>query len=375
MKNKLPLWVGGTLVVYWGLFLILQLCHKDQDFSELENRKLASKPSFTTATLLNGTFGDDFETYIADQFPLRNSFISLKSESERILQKKENNGVFLGKDGYLLQDFNTPDMDRAMTNAGYVNAIAENFNVYVALAPTATKVLEDKLPSFAGPYDEGQYISDFYSALSDKVHKVKILETLQAQLESGEQLYYKTDHHWTTLGAYYAYTSFCKEAGLTPKPLSDFNIETVSHNFYGTLFSKGNFTFIEPDDLQIFYPKEENPVTVTYEVEEKTTDSLYEYSHLETKDKYSVFLDNNHPLIHIQSSVKNGKKILIIKDSYANSFIPFLTTNYEDIYVLDLRYANMPIQTFANEHGIKDILLLYNVQNFSAEGKLSLLLR
>ncbi|MBP3886818.1 MAG: hypothetical protein J6F30_04075 [Cellulosilyticum sp.] len=375
MKNKLPLWVGGTLVVYWGLFLILQLCHKDQDFSELENRKLASKPSFSTETLLNGTFGDDFETYIADQFPLRNSFISLKSESERLLQKKENNGVFLGKDGYLLQDFDTPDMDRAMTNAGYVNAIAENFNVYVALAPTATKVLEAKLPSFAGPYDEGKYISDFYSALSDKVHKVNILETLQDQLDSGQQLYYKTDHHWTTLGAYYAYTSFCKEAGLTPTPLSDFDIETVSHDFYGTLFSKGNFTFIEPDDLQIFYPKEENPVTVTYEVEDKTTDSLYEYSHLETKDKYSVFLDNNHPLIHIQSAANNGRKILILKDSYANSFIPFLTANYEDIYVLDLRYANMPIQTFANEHGIKDILLLYNVQNFSSEGKLSLLLK
>ena len=375
MKNKLPLWVGGTLVVYWGLFLILQLCHKDQDFSELENRKLASKPSFSMETLLDGKFGDDFETYIADQFPLRNSFISLKSESERVLQKKENNGVFLGKDGYLLQDFEKPDMDRAMTNAGYINAIAENFNVYVALAPTATKVLEAKLPSFAGPYDEGKYISDFYSALSDKVHKVNILETLQDQLDSGQQLYYKTDHHWTTLGAYYAYTSFCKEAGLTPTPLSDFDIETVSHDFYGTLFSKGNFTFIEPDDLQIFYPKEEKPVTVTYETEGKTTDSLYEYSHLETKDKYSVFLDNNHPLIHIQSSVENGRKILILKDSYANCFIPFLTANYEDIYVLDLRYANMPIQTFASEHGIEDILLLYNVQNFSAEGKLSLLLR
>lgn len=375
MKNKLPILVGGTLIAYWGVFLALQFCHQDQDFSELENRYLASKPSFSTSTLLDGTFGEDFETYIADQFPLRNSFIALKSESERILQKKENNGVFLGKDGYLLQDFETPDMDRAETNANYINSLAENFNVYIALAPTATKVLEDKLPDYASPYDEGQYISDFYAALSDNVHKVPILETLQAQLDSGEQLYYKTDHHWTTLGAYYAYTSFCETAGILPTPLSDFDIETVSDDFYGTLFSKGNFTFIEPDSLQIFYPRVENQLSVNYEGSGTTTDSLYEYSHLEVKDKYSVFLDNNHPLIQIKTSVDNDRKLLIIKDSYANCFIPFLTAHYGEIYVLDLRYANMPIQTFANENHIDDIMLLYNVQNFSAEGKLSLLLK
>ena len=375
MKNKLPLWVGGSFIAYLALFFIFQLLHKEQSFSELENRTLATKPTFSFETLLDGSFGNDFETYIADQFPLRENFIALKANSERTLQKKENNGVFLGADGYLLQDFDTPDMERAYRNASYINSLAEHFNVYMALAPTATKVLEDKLPLFASPYDEGQYISDFYSALSDYVHKVPILETLQNQVAIGKQLYYKTDHHWTTLGAYYAYESFCETAGIVPTPLERFNIETVTEDFYGTLFSKGNFTFIQPDSLQIFYPKEENSLSVTYALSENSTDGLYEYSYLNSKDKYSIFLDGNHPLIRIQTSVQNGRKLLILKDSYANCFIPFLTTHYEEIQIVDLRLANFPIQTYATENDIDDILLLYNVQNFSAEGKLSLLLK
>ena len=375
MKNKLALWVGSTFTIYLAIFFILQMIHKDKTFSELENRNLATLPTFSMETLLNGSFGTDFETYIADQFPLRDSFIALKSNSERTLQKKENNGVYLGADGYLLQHFDTPDMNRAYKNASYINSIAEHFNVYMALAPTATKVLEDKLPKFASPYDEGKYISDFYAALSSKVHKVPVLETLQSYVDTGNQLYYKTDHHWTTLGAYYAYTSFCKEAGITPTPLTDFDIETVSDAFYGTLFSKGNFTFIKPDSLQIFYPQFANKLSVSYELSEDPIEGLYAYDTLKTKDKYSVFLDGNHPLLRIQTSVKNGRRLLILKDSYANCFIPFLTQHYEEIQVIDLRMANMPIQTYATENQIDDILLLYNVQNFSAEGKLSLLLK
>lgn len=375
MKNKYAIGVGITFVLYLSLFFCLKLIHEDQVFSELENRNLMSKPSFSLETLLDGQFTSDYETYIADQFPLRADFISLKANSEKLFQKKENNGVYLGSDGYLLQDFTSPDMERATKNAEYINLLAENFNVYMALAPTATKINENKLPLFATPYNESEYITDFYGKLSSKVHKVPILETLQKKAPSNEQLYYKTDHHWTTLGAYYGYTAFCETVGIKSLPLSDFTIETVSNTFYGSLFSKGNFTFIHPDEVQIFYPKTPNPVTVTYEATNKTTDSLYALEYLALKDKYSLFLDGNHPVIHINSSVQNGRKLLIVKDSYANCFIPFLTAHYEEIYVFDLRLANMPLSTFAREHQIQDILMLYNVQNFSAEGKLSLLLR
>lgn len=373
MKQKLPFIMGITFVFYIFTFFGLQLLAKDKTFSELENRNLSTKPTFTLPGLLDGSYGESFETYIADQFPFRNQFISTKAYSELLLQKKDNNGVYIGEDGYFLQDFDTPDLDLAAKNAGYINELAKEFTVYVGLAPTATKVLEDKLPNYATPYDEATYISSFYNELSDQVTKLDLLNTLKNHKE--ESIYYKTDHHWTTLGAYYAYTTFCHAADLVPLSLEDFKIEEVSDAFYGTLFSKGNFSFATPDTIQIFHPKQAETLEVTYEATGKTTSTLYEYSHLNTKDKYSVFLDNNHPLIKIKTSVKNGRKLLVIKDSYANSFIPFLTQHYEEIQVIDLRLMNVPVATFAKEAGISEVLLLYNVQNFSVEAKLSLLLK
>lgn len=371
MKSKLPVVLGVTFIFYIFGFFGLKIVAKDQSSSELENRNLAGKPDFTVEGLLDGTFANDFETYIADQFPLRNSFISLKSNSERLLQKKENNGVYIGKDDYFLQKFEAPDMKLAANNAGYISELAKSFDVYVALAPTATKVLEDKLPLFADTYDEGIYIHDFYNLLSENVHKVPLLNMLQ--LHKSEELYYKTDHHWTTLGAYYGYVAFCETAGLTPLALDDFNVETVTDSFYGSLFSKGNFTFASPDSIQIFYPKNASEIKVTFEATGVTTDSLYTMDHLETKDKYSLFLDNNHPLVRIETGVKNGKKLMVVKDSYANCFVPFLTAHYEEIQIIDLRLLSMPLKTYAAENHINDILVLYNVQNFSSEGKLSLL--
>lgn len=371
MKLKSSMTMGITFIIYIAGFFTLQILSPDKTFSELENRNLATAPTFTKETLLDGTYGTDFETYIADQFPLRNTFISLKSYSELALQKKDNNGVYIGKDGYFLQDFKTPDLTLAAKNAAYINAFAKDFNVTMLLSPTATKVLADHLPPYATPYDEGKYIEDFKAQLSADVHFVPVLDLLSAK--KAEPIYYKTDHHWTTLGAYYAYTAFCDTVGLTPLSLSDFNIEDASTDFYGTLFSKGNFTFAKPDTLQLFYPKEPVDVEVTYVATDKVTNSPYELSHLETKDKYSVFLDNNHPLITIKTSVENGKKLLILKDSYANSFVPFLMNHYEEIHILDLRLLNMPIRTYAKENNIEDVLFLYNVQNFSTEAKLSLL--
>lgn len=368
---KLKIAMGATLVAYVFGFFTLQVFATDKTFSELENRDLASAPTFTKKAFLSGSYGEDFEKYIADQFPLRNNFISLKAYSELALQKKDNNGVFIGRDHYFLQDFAGPDTTLLDKNAAYINEFAKNFNVYMMLSPTSTKVLSYKLPAYAVPYDEGTYIHDFYRQLSNDVYKINVLDTLLDK--NTEDIYYKTDHHWTTLGAYYAYTEFAKSAGFTPLSLNDFNIIDASSEFYGTLFSKGNFTFAKPDTIQIFEPKEKVDVEVTYVATNTISNSLYAYSHLDTKDKYSVFLDGNHPLITIKTGIKNGKKLLVIKDSYANSLVPFLTNHYEEIHIMDLRLLNMPITTYATQNGIKDVLFLYNVHGFNTEAKYSLL--
>ncbi len=371
MKHSFHKIMVLSFVLYIGGFLVLQIALPDKDFSELENRTLVTRPSFTMEGLLEGSFGRDFEKYIADQFPARNQFIAMKSASEKVLQKTENNGVYIGDRDYFLQKFEQPDEELMHKNQGYINLLANEKNLYFLLAPTATKIYEDYLPPFATPYDERVYMEAFYAGLEDSVHIVEAYEALKSQQE--DALYYKTDHLWTTLGAYYAYTAFCESYGIEALPLEAFDREVVSDAFYGSLFSKGNFVFAKPDAIELFYPKEENPLSVYYVSNDQTVDSLYEMSHLEKKDKYSVFLDNNHPMIQIKTSVANNKKLLVIKDSYANALIPFLTQHFEEIHVLDLRFLNLSIPTYMEQEGIEDLLMLYNVQNFSKENKFGLL--
>ncbi|MEG0711563.1 MAG: DHHW family protein, partial [Niameybacter sp.] len=149
MRRSFQIVMTLSFVTYIGGFFALQLITKDKTFSELENRTLATKPKFTTQKFFDGTYGREVETYIADQFPVRDEFIAIKSNTERLLQKKENNGVYIGKDDYFLQKFETPDLELMKKNIDYINKFGENFNLYFMLAPTATKVYEDKLPNYA----------------------------------------------------------------------------------------------------------------------------------------------------------------------------------------------------------------------------------
>ncbi len=360
-----------SFIVYIGGFFVWQFLGEDKTFSPLENRNLAQMPKITQETFLSGAFGEDFEKYIADQFPGRDTFIAMKAQTERVLQKKDNNGVYIGADDHFLQMFDTPDMEMAAKNVNYINTFAENFNLHFMLVPTATKIHEDKLPPFATPYDEKVFADYFQEGFSDDVKWVDAYHTLQAHAD--ESIYYKTDHHWTTLGAYYGYTAFCESYGIEPLALADFERIPSGGPFYGSLFSKGNFTFATPDTLEIFEHK--NPVTVTldYPMSEKTSESLYDLSFLEEKDKYSVFLGGNDPLVTIETSVQNGKKLVVIKDSYANAMLPFLVHHFETIHVLDLRFVNMSIADYMREHDMTDVLMLYNIQNFEAVTKLSVL--
>ena len=292
-------------------------------------------------------------------------------QTELLLQKKDNNGVYIGKDNYFLQTFEAPDRELVARNANYINQFAGSFNVYMMLAPTATKVHEDKLPAFATPYDEEVFRGAFEEMLTESVHNVPLYEALKAHGE--EAIYFKTDHHWTTLGAYYAYEAFCESYGIEALPLDAFEVVAESDAFYGSLFSKGNFTFAKPDTITLYTPVSPNPLEVTYVNENHTTNSLYDLSFMEEKDKYSAFLGGNHPIIEIKTSVANGQKLALIKDSYANAMLPFLVQHFEEVYVIDLRFLNMPIADYLRDKGVSDVAMVYNIPNFATVNRLSLL--
>lgn len=361
MKKKFEWLMVISFVAYIFSLAILFIIIEDKSFSEIENRNLSKMPKFTIKSLLSKEFEDEFETYVSDQFPLRNNFISIKSYSEYLLLKKENNGVYIAKDDYFIEKFETPDEEVMGKIAKYINDFSKNYNTYCLAAPTSITVNKDKLPYFVDGELEENVLNEFYSLLDESITPIDITDVLKDK--HNEYLFYKTDHHWTTLGAFYAYKEFCNTVGIEPKNESDYNIDKVTSSFYGTLFSKGNFKFAKPDDIFLYNLKEQNPIEVNYVFNEKITDTLYEKEYLSTKDKYGVFLDNNHPLIKISTGANAGKKIVVIKDSYANSFIPFLISHYDEIHVVDLRMFKGSIKAYLDENKLQDVIFIYNIKS------------
>lgn len=353
------------LIVFLGSMAGWNLLTPDKLFSESENRSLEQLPSFSTRNLFSGKFTSDVEQYIADQFAARDIWIGLKSGAERMVGKKESHGVYLGKNGFLLQKFTPPTAEEQKEKVAAIHAFDDatpDLRKYVMLVPTAQSVLTDKLPTYATDNAELAYRDKVHEALRENIHVVDVYPALTDNQQ--ESFFYKTDHHWTTHGAYYAYQELGKKMGFEPTTKEDFHIKTVTGSFYGSLYSKSGYRHVEPDSIDLYLPKKSETYHVEYVDEQRQSDSLYAMENLKEKDKYKVFLGGNYGLIKIGTGNTEGKKLLVIKDSYANSFLPFLTQDFEEIYVVDLRYYDGDLKKLIQEQHIYDMLLLYNVQTF-----------
>ncbi|WP_066496768.1 DHHW family protein [Abyssisolibacter fermentans] len=365
------------IVIMFIIFLvsinIFNLLTPDKIFSETENRMLAKAPKFSMKNLLSGKFTDKFEEYVTDQFTFRDFWVSVKSDIEILTLKTENNGIYFGKDGYLLEDYKKPD-EQLIENVKSINNFYNknpNILTHFLLVPNSVKIYEEKLPLFASPFNQIDTINKVKASLDQNINFIDVYEKLNSKKD--EYIYFKTDHHWTTRGAYYAYQVFAKQSGFEAYNIDDFNIETVSSNFYGTFYSRSNNRHVNHDLIEIFRPKFDIDYKVNYLDNNKSSDSLYEYSYLDKKDKYSLFLDGNHALLSIKTNVNNGKKLIIFKDSYSHCFIPFLANHYEEIHVIDLRYYKLNIYDYIEEHQITEALFLYNVNTFSDDKTIQLL--
>lgn len=377
MKHK-----NITVIVFLGilcLFFAAGVLLPEQKFSESENRYLAGKPEFTMKRLLDGSFGEAYETYLSDQFPLRNTFVAAKTNVERLLLKEDVNGVYFGKKHYYIEKFEpeilmTEQLDR---NLNFLSQAAGQFakqlgedRVKIMLVPSASQILTDKLPLFAAPADQGMVTEKLKNSLIFPEQLLQVEELLSSHRE--EALYYKTDHHWTTRGAFLGFQLYCEAAGLKVLEESEFTKETVTKDFYGTIESKIKVSMV-PDEITLYLPKMEQEYRVYYDGLPKEYDTLYNEKALEGKDKYALFLDGNHGLTRIvnetakESGNLKDRKLLIIKDSYAHSFAPFAAAEFPEVIMVDLRYFNMSLSEFISAQGITDLLVLYQIPGFAAD--------
>lgn len=360
------------MVVVFLLFIAIMsvsnILRREKTFSEEENRNLTGRPEFSISSLLSGEYIKKYESYISDQFPGRGFFVNTKAKVDKLMGKSESNDVFIGKNNQLIEDFEERSKEETDEKVLTVNEFVkkhENINTNFMLIPTATEILKEKLPKYAPVDSQLEYMKYIQGKLSSNI---KFINPYDALLNNKDKyLYYKTDHHWTSQGAYIAYVEFCKAVGLEPKKEEEFDIELVANDFYGSLTSKIGDKRGKPDCINVYIPKENGEIVVNYVSEQKRTSSLYSSENLEKKDKYEVFTGGNHPHINIKSLGDPKKKLLIIKDSYANSFLPFLTSHYGEIDVVDLRYYMDNIEELIKSKGITDMLFLYNANTFNSD--------
>lgn len=365
-------WYKQALAVLLLVFICalpaLDFLTPDREFSAPENRMLEPKPELSLHHLASGKFMANYEKYVSDQFPFRDFWVGVKSDTARAMGLKESNEVYLGKDGYLIQQFNPPAEGEVEKIAGALRsfaAAAPDLQTYVMLAPTSLTLNKDKLPAFAPAGNELAFLDKTQNSLGPFMRFVDVYPALYAN--RNEYLFYKTDHHWTTLGAYYAYRELCKQMGMAPQAADTFDIRQVADEFYGSLYSKSGFRHIPPDQIELWLPKDQERYTVEYTGEQQTADSLYALDNLSKKDKYAVFMNGNHALVKITSAHPAGKKLLIVKDSYANSLIPFLTGHFGEIYVVNLRYYDGDLLGLIRGRKIHDMLVLYNINTFFSD--------
>lgn len=348
------------LAAFVLLFAFAFLISEKQEFSEGENRYLEKFPEFTFSSLKEGKYTEKLQSYLSDHFPLRNLFMGLKAETEIALGKREIGGVYIAKDGYLIEDYAAPkNTDKIVGQFEKFAKSLESAEVSLMLVPTAITIYEEKLPALAPVRSQIQTRDEIYGRLD-----FSTIDCYDALMEAKKdnELYYRTDHHWTGYGAYAAYTAYCEAKEIVLLPLERFETTEVSADFKGTIYSKLNDAKIKADTITIF-ENPENRLTVYYEDKKETTDSLYNFEYLEKKDKYSMFLNNIHPFIEITNETADSdKELAVIKDSYANCMVPFLVNHYRKVYVFDTRYYKGGPSRFINENQqITDVLLLYNM--------------
>lgn len=349
---------------------------KTKQYSERENRNLAQKPEITWEKITNGTFMNEYEEYVSDQFAFRDICVVFRSAFSSFLGKSESNGVYKSKNGYLIQDFKKPSQENMRKQVNAIYDFTKEYSKlkhYIAIVPNAVSVLSDKLPANAPVYDQNLYINELKNQIGSDLQFIDLRKSLTAHKK--EYIFYKTDHHWTTLGAWYGYQKIAQDMGLKNGINTKYEVLDVTSAFQGTLSATSGYGTYTYDTISTYVDKNDDLSTLVYYVEEQEkSPTLYKKEALENRDKYQVFLGGNHPLIEIDTNANSKKTLLIFKDSYANCVIPFLAHDYKKIVVVDPRYYYGDLKELMSSKKINEVLYLYNADTFSTDTSLASLL-
>ena len=353
------------------------MCGEDPQFRQFEEtrdcgRRLAvAVCDFSFQRLFSGDYTADFEDFCADQFPLRDQWIALNARYSQLCGRKESNGIYLCEGGRLMEPFEGSTPFAIQSRVEVLNNFAAQTDapVTLGLIPGAAEFYSELLPKGAPAESQQSFVDEVYAGI--EFDCVDLSSALSAH--KNEYIFYRTDHHWTSLGAYYGYGALGEALGYVADAAETFPRQIVSEDFYGTAYSSSGYTWVEPDAIECFAAEPEGITVLNYSNGEAEIGSLYHPEKLRVKDKYTFFLGGNTPLLKISNEAADGGSLLIIRDSYSDCLAPFLTKHFSEVHLMDLRYYKESALEYIEANGIDRVLILYSVDNFSSDNSLLML--
>ena len=365
--------LAGLFAVLFLVFFVLNLVLPDRTLSVREKRMLTAFPAPQLDRVLEGNYSNDFEDYASDQIPFREFFTDLKVYADSLAGRNESQGVYRGRDGYLIEKMETPDDVVVGRTVDAMRGFAELFPLpqQMILVPNAVSVQKDKLPLWAPTADQNAFAERVAEALDGSGIGFKDLrDTLQIAGLDGVPLYYRTDHHWTTDAALACAPAVLETLGrsFTAKGA----LLPVTAQFSGSLSAKSGLGVRERDTISVWQPEDEPVILVTDSAGKRA--SLYSWDGLNGSDPYTVFLGGNEGLVRIETDRIGAGRLLVFKDSYFNCFLPFLLDSFETVDIVDPRYYSGDLLMLMRQNEYDQILYFYNINTFSADTSLALVL-
>lgn len=369
-----------TVLLFFGILTGLGLgtvFSEKKSFSETQNRKLADFPELTGKNIYSGKFTSGVEDYVSDHFAGHDGWIAAKTAAELLTGKKERNDIYILEDR-LVEKIPEPDMEEVQKSIDGIKKFAEENHIapYVMIVPTQAEIYKNELPANAPNPDQQAFINGVYAQLEGSAVPIDVYSTLSANKDS--YIYYRTDHHWTTQGAFLAYIAAARKMDIMPLIEGSYDIDHASDSFKGTFYSKVLYEGIEPDSIDLWLPAdrgEEPEVEIysTFGTEPQLHEGMYFREYLEVKDKYSTFFGTNQPMVTVHTGNEGGK-LLVFKDSYAHCFVPFMTEHFSEITMVDLRYIQMSYKDIIDVSEYDKVMFLYNASTFMSDRNLKKLM-
>ncbi|MDD3401954.1 MAG: DHHW family protein [Hespellia sp.] len=371
-KLKLQAYIAGSFLACLLIAAIVNLVVPARTYSKSEDRNLMQRPQFSVSAFINGDFARQYEDYLKDQFVGRDGLRMIRTEINLFAGGRKSDGIFKGKNGQLMEDAVIPDsvsLEQNITAIQNFTAEFPDVTASMILVPDAVSVWSDQLPPLATVANQSAYLKNVKRNLEEHLTWIDVESVMNEH--KNEKIYYKTDAHWTTLAAYYAFQQSGDALKIETGGEAAFSPYPVTTTFNGKLSSKSGYETGTREEIDIYVPKDKIQLVVNQVEEQNKTTSLYDSSQLDSKNQYEVFLGGNYGLLDIKTTANSDRRLLIFKDSFANCYIPFLTPHFREIVVVDPKYYTGTGAELMSTYQISDMMFLYSANGFMSDNNMS----